>query len=173
MAVSPYLIRFNHLPPGDHEYRFKLDDAFFQDKEGGMIQQADVRVVAVLHKGSGAMQIRLQMEGKVQVQCVRCLEPLSLPVHFDQVLLVRMVDEPRPDDDDNDAIHIPKSAIEIDLERHLYDFLILQVPYSPVHPEQHDGQPGCDPEVLRLLEKIKKPEEGDDRWSALKNIRLN
>lgn len=176
MAVSQFLIRFNHLPPGDHEFRFRLDDAFFRNREGSVIQEADVEVLAILHKGSGAMQLRLKMEGSVKVECVRCLEPLQLPVHFDQTLLIRMVDEPKPDDDDDDAIHIPKSAIDFDLERHLYDFITLQVPYSPVHPEIHNGQPGCNPEVLRLLEKTRKPgdDEGDDdRWSALKNIRLN
>ena len=41
--------------------------------------------------------------------------------------------------DDEDEIYITKKAIEIDLAHSLYDFLTLEIPYCPVHPEDENG----------------------------------
>lgn len=179
MAESPYLIRFIQLPTGQHEYTFRIDDTFFKDREGTIIHGASIEVDVVLHKSSGAMQLELKMKGEVTVDCMRCLEAFVLPIEIDRVLLVRMVETPTPEEDDIDAIHIAKTAYEIDLKNHLYDFLTLEVPYSPVHEDLPNGLPGCNPEILKHIKQLnkkeeeKKEEKGDDRWSVLRKIKLN
>lgn len=136
-------------------------------------------MLAVLHKGSGAMQLSLKMEGEVEVECVRCLESFKWPVLIEKTLVVRMVDHPENEDDDDDAIHIAKVAHDIELSNTLYDFVSLEVPYNPVHLPLEDGSDGCDPEVLKHLQQpgaAPEPEAGDatdDRWAALRKIKLN
>lgn len=179
MAESPYLIRFIQLPAGYHEFSFRIEDSFFGDRENSIIQKADIQVSAGLQKGSGAMQLDLVMEGEVVVDCVRCLESFVLPVSFEKHLVVRMVDHPENEDDDDDAIHIAKTAHDIELSNTLYDFISLEVPYNPVHPENEDGSDGCDPEVLKHLKKAEEERQNeekspeDDRWAELKKIKLN
>lgn len=179
MAESPYLLRFVQLPPGTHDFTYQINGDFFRDRGNSMIRDADIQVKAVLLKGSGAMQLMLEMQGEVEVECVRCLEPFRLPVFIEKELVVRMVDHPENEDDDDDAIHISKVAHEMELSNTFYDFICLEVPYSPVHSDREDGTEGCDPEVIRHLQVPPKPEEtdqetpGDDRWSALRNIKLN
>ncbi len=180
MAESPYLIRFVQLSLGEHEFEFRIDDSFFKDREGSIIKGASVVVKVILHKTSGAMHLDLNMIGEVSVDCVRCLEPFLLPVKIERSLLVRMLETPGKEEDDIDAIHIAKTAHEIDLKNHLYDFLTLEVPYSPVHPDLVDGSPGCNPDILKHItpgatKKGKKQDgqKGDDRWAALRKIKLN
>ncbi|MFN8155299.1 MAG: DUF177 domain-containing protein [Bacteroidia bacterium] len=179
MAESPYLLRFIQLPVGIHEFSYTIDGNFFRERENSIIQNAVIQVDVVLHKANTAMQLELSITGEVDVECVRCLESFSMPIDIEKQLVVRMVDHPENEDDDDDAIYIAKSAHEIELSNTLYDFISLEVPYSPVHPQTEEGEDGCDPEVLRHLQQPappasdEKPAEGDDRWAALRKIKLN
>jgi uncharacterized metal-binding protein YceD (DUF177 family) len=180
MADSPYIIRFIQLSPGDHTFDFRIADSFFDQREESIIRRAAVDVHAVLHKTANSISLDLSFSGAVTVDCVRCLEPFSLPVDFQRSLLVRMVETPSEEEDDEDAIQVSKTAHDIDLSRALYDFLTLAVPYSPVHPDLENGNLGCDPEVLQHIHQGGSIEEhpdgeaeGDDRWSILRKIKFN
>ena len=125
------------------------------------------------------MELSLSITGEVEVDCVRCLESFRLPISIEKHLLVRMVDHPENEDDDDDAIHIAKAAHDIELSTTLYDFISLEVPYSPVHPADENGEEGCNPEVMKHLQQPSADiqpetnESGDDRWAALRKIKLN
>lgn len=180
MTDSVYIIRFNHLAEGIHEYDFSIDDSFFAKREESIIKLAKVDVKVTLHKDSGGMHLDLSMIGDVAVDCVRCLEGFRMPVEIEKSLLVKMVDEVNEEYDDEDEIYISKKAIEIDLSHSLYDFLTLEIPYCPVHPEDENGVETCNPEVLKHIKKQEtkteekdKENEGDARWSELKKIKLN
>ncbi len=179
MAESPYLLRFIQLPAGTHEFSYRIDGTFFHERENSIIHNADIQADAVLTKGAGSMELTLSISGEVEVDCVRCLESFSMPIAIEKHLLVRMVDHPENEDDDDDAIHIAKNAHDIELSTTLYDFISLEVPYSPVHPDNEKGEAGCNPEVLKHLHKpaddVQPNEEnsGDDRWAALRKIKLN
>lgn len=178
MAESPFSLRFNHLPAGEHEFDYRIDDAFFKDREGSLIHAADVMVTAILHKSAGSMQLELNMSGMVSVECVRCLELFQLPLDIHRTLVVRMVEQPAAEEDDVDAITISRTAIAIDLEQAIYDFLTLEIPYSPVHPDHADGSEGCkasipSPITKELSADREDNEKKNDRWAALKKIRLN
>lgn len=173
---SAYAIKFTGLPNGIHDFRFELNGRFFENHEDAIIQEAEVEAIVQLNKGT-TMRLAIRLAGKVEVECVRCLELVTIPVEVDKNLLVRMVDKPNPEDDDDDSIQIASHAHEIDLEKVFYDYLTLEVPYSPVHPDNADGTPGCDPEVLKFLSKGNDEEKGDEgnegTWDALKDIKLN
>jgi uncharacterized protein len=180
MTDSVYIIRFNHLAEGIHEYDFNIDDSFFAKREESIIKQAKVNVKVTLHKDSGGMHLDLSMIGDVAVDCVRCLEGFRMPVEIEKSLLVKMVDEVNEEYDDEDEIYISKKAIEIDLSHSLYDFLTLEIPYCPVHPEDENGVETCNPEVLKHIKKQEtkieekdNENEGDARWLELKKIKLN
>lgn len=167
-----YVIKFSGLPTGHHQYTFDLTDKFFENREQTIIRKADVTANVVLHKNAGAIQLDMRLEGTVWVECVRCLDEFPLAIATEKTLLVRQVENPSAADDDDDAIHIAQSATEINMDQHLFDFLSLQVPFHPVHPEREDGEPGCNPEALRHLINPGNT-SGDDRWDALKKIKLN
>ena len=104
MTDSVYIIRFNHLAEGIHEYDFSIDDSFFAQREESIIKQAKVEVKVLLRKDSGGMHLNLSMIGDVAVDCVRCLEGFRLPIEIEKSLLVKMVDEVNEEYDDEDEI---------------------------------------------------------------------
>lgn len=168
-------MKFTGLPAGDHEFGFELGNSFFEGREDDGVSNVAITANVVLHKAT-TMQLDLSLEGTVQLNCVRCLEPFTLSIDVEKTLLVRSVDHPKPEDDDDDTLSIANSDHEIDLNQHLYDFLMLQIPLHPTHEEDENGNPTCDPEIIKHLEKqglITKEEPKDGRWDALKNIKLN
>ncbi len=174
---SKYIIKFSGIPAGDHQFTYEIGDAFFEGRDGSIILKSKVEIEAILHKSS-TLQLTLKMEGVVEAECVRCLDPFELPVSVEKTLLIRMVENPSSEDDDDDAIYVANSAHELDLERHIYDFLTLQVPLHPVHPEDENGIPTCNPEVLKLLglktpEKDESKEQQEDRWAVLRKLKMN
>lgn len=172
---SKYLIKFTGLAVGDYEFDFELGNSFFEKKEDLGVGNVEISSRVVLHKHT-TMQLDLFLKGKVELTCVRCLETFYLPIEVEKTLLVRAVDHPKSEDDDDDTLSISVNDHEIDLQHHLYDFLVLQIPFHPTHPDDDHGKPTCNPEVIKLLEKqglITKEDPKDPRWDALKNIKLN
>lgn len=170
---SEWLIRFVGLSQGEHVFEYEIGDSFFENREGSLVTKANVHATVILHK-SGAMQLEISLKGTLQAECVRCLDNLEIPVDAHYNLLVRQVEHPNHEDDDEDAIHIGVTASDIDLEPQLYDFLSLQVPLNPVHADNADGEPSCTGEVTKLIQRPEPPaSEEDGRWDALKNLKMN
>ena len=173
---SPYIIKFSGLPLGEHEFIFDVGDSFFKDRETSIILGSQVEVKVKLVKGSGTMQVTMNMVGKVRVECMRCLEPFDMAVLVDKTLLIRRVEQISTEEDDDDTIFLAHSANELDLETHIYDFLTLQIPYSPVHPDSDSGKEVCSPIAKKIIiskDQTKNPSPENDRWAALRNIKLN
>lgn len=172
---SPYTIKFTGLAQGIHAFGFTIGGDFFSKYPDSIIHDARVDANVSLTK-STTMQLDIRLSGEVVVDCARCLEPVTIAVEVDKHLLVRLVENPQPEDDDDDSIQVASHAHEIDLEKVFYDYLTLEVPYSPVHPDRADGTPGCDPEILKFIQQGRESKEDhkeEGTWDALKNIKLN
>ena len=71
-----------------------------------------------------------------------------------------------------------ENTYEIDLFHFVYESIVLALPIRIVHEDDADGNPTCDPEVMKRLEEMNaensEEEQGTDpRWDALKNIKLD
>ena len=74
---------------------------------------------------------------------------------------------------------IPAREYELDVAQYIYEYITVVIPMRNVH-EDDEGNPACDPEVLKEIEKHALPEEKageepptDPRWDALKGLNLN
>jgi uncharacterized metal-binding protein YceD (DUF177 family) len=63
---------------------------------------------------------------------------------------------------------------EIEVGQYMYEFILLALPYQRYHPDDDDGVPGCNPDMIRRLEELQGKEEKsgqtDPRWDTLKGI---
>ena len=58
----------------------------------------------------------------------------------------------------------------------IYETICLALPHRIVHPDDENGNSTCNPEVLKKLESMsqtEKPQEIDERWAALKDLKLD
>jgi uncharacterized metal-binding protein YceD (DUF177 family) len=66
---------------------------------------------------------------------------------------------------------IPDTAHEIDLAPFLYEYIHLLLPVRRVHPDERNGQSGCNPEVLKKLEELAPHPHLDPRWETLNRLK--
>lgn len=172
--LDKYSIPFAGLAKGDHQFEFEIDDKFFESFENSVIHKAQVHVELDFNKAETLLTLSFRMTGTITQTCDRCLEEFDIPVNINQILLVRFGIPGVGETDD--IIVIAHSDHHINVAQHIYDYLSLQVPMRVVHPDDENGNPGCNPEFLaRLKTDTEESEEhpGDPRWEILKNLGLN
>ena len=123
------------------------------------------------------MILTMDLNGTVMIPCDRCLEELQLSVSMQGDLYVKVGD---PDKSNEDVVFISPDEYELDLSHHMYEFIMLSLPYRRIHPENNRGESLCNQEMLLKLAKFSTggPPEGennstDPRWDDLKKLMDN
>lgn len=170
-----YAVRISGIGEGDHNYSFDLDSRFFALFEHSEIQEGDVHAEVILEKKPGILCLHFSLEGKVEVECDRCLEMFMQEVTASQILYVKTGEADR--EVEEDVLIVGKDDHEIEISQFLYEFVILALPYQRIHPDDSAGHSTCNPEMMQKLDahRMKEAdqdtaEKTDPRWDALKNI---
>lgn len=171
MEFDKFLIGFDGLKLGEHDFKFLVDTAFFKELEYSEIQEGKVVIDAVFTKSERLMEMDLSFEGEVIVPCDRCGEDFSMPIDFEESVVVKLGDE---NDEDEGMIILKRGETEFDISHYLYESISLSLPTARVHPEV-DGEPRCDESIMAKINEGKNDNKDDDdidpRWAALKNLK--
>ena len=171
-----YIIQFVGLSVGEHLYDYNINDKFFESLDYSEIKQGNIKVRVTLLKQSSMMIFQFNISGTVLVNCDRCTAEFDLPIQGDYKLIVKVGGRDSGNEDD-DIITIAANEHELDLSQFLYEYIALSLPIKRVHPDNDEGEPTCDKEMLKKLKNFLIEEEKNDfsdpRWDDLKNISLN
>lgn len=161
----PYVIQFEQLALGVHEYDFFINEGLFTSMQNDAILKADIKVELALNKTANMMDMSMKFNGSLDVPCDRCNGPLRLNVKETGRLVVKFGQEEHQDLDD--LIILDDHEYEIDLEHFFYENICLMIPARNIHSELD-----CDPEILAYLAKQEKlmKKKVDPRWEKLKGI---
>lgn len=165
-----YAIGISGLKEGRHKIDFEIDNKFFESfgeseiKEGSLIADID------LEKRSSHIDLLIKISGKVKVSCDRCLGMFYYPVVCENRLLIKF--GKKIGDEDPDIISLPADEYELDLQQHLYEYILLALPIKRVHPDDAEGNSTCDPVMLRKLNEhiVEEQDENDPRWDELRKL---
>lgn len=169
-------IQFSGLKSGVYTYDYTLDDSFFSEYKNEKILGAKVVFDVKMEKSERMLMFHFKYSGAVRTTCDRCLGEMTWPVEGEQALCVKFSDTEQSDDE-NVAI-LPEKAFKIDLAQWMYEYVAIAMPIQCVHPDDSEGKPTCDPEMLKYLspdddndESENGEEETDPRWDALKKLK--
>ena len=177
---SQFKIRISGVELGKHCFSVDCDKEFFD--LAGIEQLMDGHLVLriEMEKSEKMVDFHFHFEGDVVAECDRCLAPVTLPMNFDERLLVKLVSENyhSEEEQEDDIWMMDENTYEIDLFHFVYESIVLALPIRIVHEDDADGKPTCDPEVMRRLDEMntentENEQETDPRWDALKNIKLD
>lgn len=166
--LKEYTIQFVGLEPGNHQFEFEVNDSFFEHFEFSLIQHGQVHIAVAFEKMERMMIFNITLEGKVLVICDRCSDEFLFPVSDTQKLIVKLGAEYM--EESEDVVVIPETEYQFDLAPYIYEFIHLALPARLLHPDDENGKSTCDPEMLRLLEKLNTSDTVDPRWEALKKL---
>lgn len=166
--MKEFIIPFFGLKQGIHEFRFKIDQAFFEAFESSLIEDPDIDVKFEIEIMSNMLIMTFKAAGTFVAPCDRCGEDLKIPITADERVIVKFGDETY--DQTDEIIMLSHNTHEIDISHRIYEMLILGIPNKRVHPSIQD----CDADVLNhddYKEESEEEEELDPRWDALKKLK--
>jgi uncharacterized metal-binding protein YceD (DUF177 family) len=147
-------IAFVGLKPGIHEYRYQIDDSFFEEYGQQDLKGVKAEVKLALDKKASFMILKFEVGGKVDVSCDRCGNDLPLDLWDEFDILVKMVDNPdemNEQESDPDVFYISRTDSHVDVKNWIYEFISLSVPMQRMCAESEIGGPYCNKEVLARL----------------------
>lgn len=163
-----YSISFTSLAIGEHKFDFEIDKTLFELFENEDIFDARVVLQVDLIKEERMLTFVFNFQGKLNVLCDRCLDPLEISIKGSNTLFVKFGEE-NVEEEDDDIIFISNKENKIDLSHYIYEYILLQKPMKCVHPINK-----CNPDIIeRIINKEENNENNiDPRWSVLKNIKF-
>ena len=168
-------IAWQGLKPGKHTFQYVVGDRFIQDRsEKSDIKDLDARVNVSFDKKTNFFLLHFDIDGSVTVPCDRCGDDFKLGLWDEFDLMIKLEGEHSDElDEESDVVFIPRSETVIDLSGWLYEFIMLSIPLQRIHPDLPDGNPGCNPEALKLLNQLSEPEEEPqhDIWKGLEALK--
>ena len=179
MHTDQYKVNLRSLPEGDHEYRWLLDDAYFERLSEGSMQGGEVEVDLMLRRTGDVFSLSFDYEGYVTVPCDRCLDPVEIDVVSDREFVVKFGVEALEESDE--ILVVSELDGVLDLEWILYEDIVLSLPIQRVHDA---GE--CNPDMMSAYDRVatdqvREPSEGgaptldedgiDERWAALKGLK--
>jgi uncharacterized metal-binding protein YceD (DUF177 family) len=146
-VLDQYTLRFKGLSAGTHRFEYVVDDAFFAEFPESEISHGTVQVEVEVSKQPSLLTLDFRMQGSVEVACDRCLGEFRMPVDYSGRLLVKFTEE--PPESDGDIVWLHPVEGELNLSQYIYESIVLSLPFQRIHPLDAQGNPTCDPEMLR------------------------
>jgi uncharacterized metal-binding protein YceD (DUF177 family) len=175
-----YEIAFVGLKPGVHEFSYEIDDRFFELLEVATPDFKNVKatIKLTLDKKSSFFLLKFDVDGKATVTCDRCGDEYELQLWDEFNLVVKLTDDPEAEEqseEDPDVTYIARNESHLDVSKWLLEFLTLSVPMQHIHPDKPDGTSGCNPEALKLLNKLSLDAENKNNpiWKDLDKFKNN
>ncbi|MFT7155283.1 MAG: hypothetical protein ACI8Q1_000284 [Parvicella sp.] len=181
-----FVIQYAGLNLGGHDYKFEINETFFESFEYSEIEKCKIDVSLRFEKSTSMITLLFAIKGYVASSCDTCLDDMDLPIEGEYKQIVKISDYAQ-EDLNSEIMVVPTAEYEMDVEKMIFDVIYLSIPYKKQHEE---GQ--CDPEVLNkmkdylLTEEVFDEDEDqqestdeenkednnniDPRWNALKGL---
>lgn len=113
----------------------------------------------------------VDIKAEIEVECSRCLEIFSMPIHNRHQFVVQLVDNSTDtESDDEDFEIIPKGQTEIDIGPRVRESIILSVPIKALCSENCRGLcPMCGVNLNEDSCDCVR-DKTDERWDVLKRL---
>jgi len=169
-------IAWQGMKPGLHFFQYEIDDRFMHEhgEPEGDVSDLKAVVKVTFDKQTNFFMLHFDVGGSVEVACDRCGDLFRMQLWDEFDLLIKLTGEDTTDlEDESDVVFIPRSETVIDIGNWIYEFVMLSIPLQLVHPNNAEGNPGCNPQALKLLHQL-EPEPEDqpakDIWKGLNDL---
>ena len=175
MKIKEYDIPFAGLKQGKHEFKFDIDNTFFQVFEFTEFNGADIDLVVEMDRRSTFLEFEMHAVGTVNLDCDLTSEAYDQPIESSLELVVKFGEE--YNDEDDEILVIPHGEHQVNIAQYVYEMIVLAVPPKRLHPGVLDGT--LQSEALKKLEELSPgdsknhKEQTDPRWDALKDLKTD
>ncbi len=175
MKNKEYIIPFAGLKQGKHEFRYTIENTFFESYEYSEFNAASIELAVVLDKMANMLELEMRADGSINLDCDLTSEPYDQDIEASLDLVVKFGES--YNDEDDEILVIPHGEHQVDIAQYIYEMLVLSIPQKRIHPGVIDGS--LQSEALTRLEELtpresrRETEETDPRWDALKDLKTD
>ena len=144
--LRPYDVDFVKLKEGTHQFDFEIDNTLFEAFQSSLSTEK-LAVKLFFTKSTNMFNLQFDLNGKVNVECDRCLNAINLPISNMQLLIVK-VTEFAPEKGENDLIYISPSDYKLNVAQHIYDAILLSI---PIKKTCADANEICDTSITNKI----------------------
>lgn len=170
-------IAFVGLKPGIHVFEYDLDNKFFQERGCRDASEVNAHVKLTLEKNTGFMLLKFDVDGKAEVLCDRCGNPLNMDLWDEFNMVVKLVENPdemNEQEEDPDIHYLSRTESLLDVSDWIYEFVLLSLPTQRICPTDAKGKPQCNEEVISKLKSM-QGKGGDSNagqlWKGLEKFK--
>lgn len=176
MSKQDFKIAFVGLKLGKHNFKFDVDNRFFENFEKSPVQKAQLEINVSLEKKTSFMVLLFQIDGFIHTNCDRCSDEFDLEVLDDHKIYVKFNDTLSADEtnEEDDIIYLKRNETHLILDQLIYELTLLSLPIKKACPLIENEKPSCGKEILNYFstepEDTKDIKTPDPRWEALKKL---
>ncbi|MFT6746354.1 MAG: uncharacterized metal-binding protein YceD (DUF177 family) [Glaciecola sp.] len=165
---NDFIIRLEGLEIGAHDFKFLLDNSFFESLNYSLIAGGQVDVALSIIKKESFYELVFKYSGYVDNVCDRCGDDFKFDVQFELDTILKHGEEELQDDG---MWVVDNNCVELDLRHYLYESLCICLPSKIAHADKKD----CNQDLLKKLKEYSGETESDvdPRWDALKKLNKN
>ncbi|MBV6647030.1 MAG: DUF177 domain-containing protein [Cyclobacteriaceae bacterium] len=165
-TLRDFEINIYSLSNKGHDFRYIIDESFFQLFPESILEKGDGVVNLTLEKSETMMSLNFDIKATLELLCDVSVEQFEHQVELQQKLVIKFGEEEM--ELSEDMIVIPWETQQINVAKFIYEYLNLSVPMKKVHPKLQGRER---PEILYSSEADNAGEEEiDPRWEALKKL---
>lgn len=169
--LKEFIIPFAGLKAGSHHFNFEIGDKFFEAIDYSEIKKGNLKADLELERQERMLIFQIDIQGFVELDCDRCLDPISYPVNSKHKLIFKFGAD--WEDISDEIIIMPESEYQVDMSHYLYEYISLSLPMRCIHPDDENGESTCNREMLNILGHHPEIHDDDPRWEALRKLKGN
>ncbi|MBN09045.1 MAG: hypothetical protein CMC79_01540 [Flavobacteriaceae bacterium] len=164
------LIKPLNLKNGNHTYKYKIDNKFFEGFEYLDFENVQLKTFLEIKKIDQGFYLIFQTKGTVRVLCDISNELFDLPISCSLNLNIKFGQSYF---DDDEILILPYGTNQIDISKYIYEMVILSLPIKKMHPGIIEGSLNSD--ILQKLDFLKPKKNRilsgyHPRWKKLKDL---
>jgi len=171
--LDQYSIPIQSIQLGLHQYKFEIEDAFFNYFENALIKSGKYDVNLILEKKENQFVLNFQIDGFFNASCDRCMTKIDIQTSIEKLIWVIYSNENQVDDLDENIICIDESEYKFNVSDLIYELIMLSMPMSMTYDCENDPNPKCDFEILKYLDREIEKSKGNSFAKELKKISKN
>ena len=177
-GLRDFQIPFIGLKIGVHEFSYELNKSFFEHFPDSPIGDCEVNIKLEFDKKETLFTLNFFIDGKVSVECDRCLTPYHKEIFGDFTCYVKFAENPDEIPENDEIVFIGRDQSHVDVSQLIYEYVVLCLPMQKIPCKEPGKDERCNLEVLNFLiqqeEKNNQNEPTiDPRWEALKKLNKN
>jgi len=172
--LKPFEISFSSLNQGLHTYNFEIDNSLLTHFEQDF-EEAQFDCKLDLDKRSTLINLHFSINGKIKIDCDRCMESIFLPLESENLMVIKFDERERQEED---ILYLDFNATSVNVGSLIYEFIMLSIPLRKVKDCESENYKDCNQKILDYLdnqkiEEIDQEEKKENPLaSALKDINI-